>query len=92
MASTDYGAAQLATVDPAMGEVDSIPAAQLFDVGGASTTTYYTMMGIDTACAPGTDPHIWTVTGSPDPTGALAGALPCGGPLGAIWIGAKFEV
>lgn len=46
----------------------------------------YLMAGRDQACAPGSPPHTWVSTGGPDPNGNSAGALPCGGPLGPIWI------
>lgn len=54
--------------------------------GGGGSTTTYIMAGRDTSCAPGAAPHVWSVVGTPDPTGASAGALPCGGPLSPIWI------
>ena len=59
-------------------------------VGGATVTGYYLMQGIDTACGPLTY-HYWIVTGSPDPTGAQAGALPCGGPLVDIDVSAEWS-
>jgi hypothetical protein len=64
-------------------------------VSGATKT--FVMTGIDTGAPAPSQPfyHFWTVTGEPDPTGALAtgpDAPPFGGPLAEIYVSAQFDV
>lgn len=92
----DHTQQQLAIVDVVSRDEDDHPQGYLVidgSGGGAPVlTTYYDMSAIDDACATGAARHVWRVTGSPDLTGASAGALPCGGPLSDITILATFSV
>lgn len=54
-------------------------------------TSYYRMRARDSACLVPTFVH-WTVTGSPDSTGAqYTGSMPCGGTLADITIEAAWQ-
>ena len=65
-------------------------AAEIVNLGAVGPRRYYDMFGVDTQCAPGTAPTVWTVADEPDPTGTYAPAFPCGGPFSPIWIGRTY--
>lgn len=63
--------------------------------GGSATVKYYQMTGIDTGAPTQPSYHSWVVTGSSDPTGALAvgsDAPSFGGPLTNIIVSAEWSV